>query len=247
MLRVAGLAAGYRDQTVVRDIHVEVAGGTSVAILGANGAGKSTLLRAISGQIRVTAGHVTLDGVDLTGARPDQLVKAGIVHVPEGRGIFGGMSVLENLLVGAHTRGKRHIHENLERVLTEFPMLRLKLHERGASLSGGQQQMLAIGRGLMANPKVLLLDEPTVGLAPIVVEELVQTLSSAGKDRDTAVLLVEQNVVAALECTSYVYLLDKGVIVASSPTNELSEEKILSSYLGTSVSDAVEVSRDETP
>jgi branched-chain amino acid transport system ATP-binding protein len=242
MLTVEALTVGYRETAVLHEVTLQVDAGQRICVLGSNGAGKTTLLRAISGQLDWREGQIFLDGESLAGYRPDQIVRAGVVHVPEGRGVFTGMSVRDNLLVGAHSRKPRESRESLDRVLNDFPMLQTKLQARGGTLSGGQQQMLAIGRGMMANPKVLLLDEPTVGLAPIVVQELISAVSSAGSDRQMAIILVEQNVVAALSCTSFAYVLSGGRIVTAVPANELSEQELVDNYLGASVSTAVEKS-----
>jgi branched-chain amino acid transport system ATP-binding protein len=241
VLTIRSVTVGYGRSDVLHNVSLEVGPAEKIAILGANGAGKTTLLRAISGELRPRLGQITLDGEDLVGCRPDKIVRKGIVHVPEGKGIFGGMTVRDNLLVGAHVRKRTDIQSSLDNVLEEFPSLKAKFKARASTLSGGQQQMLAIGRGLMANPRVLLLDEPTIGLAPLAVEELVNAVSNTGASRSTAIILVEQNVPAALACATFIHVVNQGRIVASGPAEELNQSKLLENYLGESVSVASEV------
>lgn len=232
MLKIEGLTAGYGAVKILQDLDLDVPSGQRVAILGANGAGKTTLLRAISGQLRHCSGRIEVNGEDICRLRPDEIVRRGVVHVPEGRGLFPGMTVLDNLLVGAHTRWDREINRRLDDVLIAFPALKDKLKTRSSALSGGQQQMLAIARALMARPRVLLLDEPTIGLAPVVVEELVKFILTFGDEQTLTCVLVEQNVHAALACTSYAHVLHAGAIVLSGPPEAISEREVLQRYLG---------------
>jgi branched-chain amino acid transport system ATP-binding protein len=232
-LRVAGLAAGYGDVQALWDISLDALRGELVVMLGANGAGKTTTLRAISGLTRAWSGSVELEGKSILGASSRRIVELGIGHVPEGRALFPQMSVRDNLELGAYTGGpRRRRRENLERVLSLFPRLRERQHQLCGTLSGGEQQMCAIGRGLMSEPTLLMLDEPSLGLAPIVVEEMFRIIAEIRKTGVT-VLLVEQHVAQALEVADRAFILVDGRTVRSGTGEELLRDaKVRQAYLG---------------
>ncbi|WP_243710800.1 ABC transporter ATP-binding protein [Actinomadura sp. KC216] len=233
LLRIAGLRAGYGRVTGVADVSVEVRRGELVAVLGPNGAGKSTVLRAVSGMIRPWSGEVVLDGRDVTGLRSDLLVRAGMVHVPEGRRALPRLTVEENLRVGAFTRRDRaEVRASLDEVFDRFPRLKDRRAQKAGTLSGGEQQMLVIGRALMAKPKLLLLDEPSLGLSPLLVREVFAMIRTLAADGQT-VLLVEQNVAQGLAVADRGYVLTAGRVTASGPAAELAEDpSLLRGYLG---------------
>jgi ABC-type branched-subunit amino acid transport system ATPase component len=229
MLEVSSLSAGYGRVEVLWDVELEVGENEIVALVGSNGAGKTTLLRAISGLIRPAAGEVRFDGSSLAGLRPERIVGHGIAHVPEGRHLFQGLSVRENLMAGAYARRDG---SDLEGVLELFPALRDKLSQIAGSLSGGEQQMCAIARGLMSEPKLLMIDELSMGLAPKLVEAILDRLETVA-EQGTALLVVEQDVDAALRIGSRGYVLENGRIVASGPSAELLEDpRVREAYLG---------------
>jgi branched-chain amino acid transport system ATP-binding protein len=229
MLEVRGLAAGYGRVQVLWDVDLEVGEGEVVALVGSNGAGKTTLLRAVSGMITPTDGEVRLAGDSLVGRAPEEAVRAGISHVPEGRRLFAGLTVRENLHVGAYVHGE---HADIDRAIELFPRLGERLDQVAGSLSGGEQQMCAIARGLMANPKLIMIDELSLGLAPNLVEQMLERLTSV-TEAGTAVLLVEQDVDAALEAAARGYVLENGRIVASGESSALLEDpRIREAYLG---------------
>jgi branched-chain amino acid transport system ATP-binding protein len=211
---------------------MEIAQGELVALVGANGAGKSTTLGALSGLVPATSGSVTFSGRDVTNARPEAIVKAGIAHVPQGRRLFGTVSVEKNLRLGAYVRRDREIEADLTRVLDYFPALKDKLAREAGTLSGGEQQMVALGRGLMAKPKLLMVDELSLGLAPKVVDRLIDVMKeihAAG----TALMLVEQDVLVALDVADRAYVLENGRIVMSGNAAELKDDPgIRKAYLG---------------
>ena len=232
LLSVRGLTAGFGAGPVLFGVDLEVAQGELVALIGANGAGKSTLLGALSGLVRLTAGTVILAGRDLTNARPEAMVRAGIAHVPQGRRLFGTVSVERNLLLGAYLRRDGEVRADLERVLGYFPALSDKLRREAANLSGGEQQMVAIGRGLMARPKLLMIDELSLGLAPKVVERLIEVVREINKG-GTALLLVEQDVLVALEAADRGYVLESGRVVLSGSSERLRDDPgVRKAYLG---------------
>ena len=232
LLDVEGLRAGYGETEVLRGVEFAVKAGEIVAVLGSNGVGKSTLNRTLSGVIRARGGAVRFDGADLAGERPAAIVARGLIHVPEGRRIFPNMSVRENLDLGSYRRGKPHRAENRERVLTIFPRLRERQDQLAGTLSGGEQQMLAIGRGLMAEPKLLILDEPSLGLSPLLVEELFALIARIRAD-GVAVLVVEQNVVQSLEIADRAYILSEGTFVMSGAAATIAADPALKrAYLG---------------
>jgi branched-chain amino acid transport system ATP-binding protein len=232
LLDVADLRAGYGETEVLRGIDLNVGGGEIVAVLGSNGVGKSTLNRTLSGVIRARGGTVRFEGADLVGEKPATIVARGLIHVPEGRRIFPNMSVRENLDLGSYRRGKPHRAANRERVLAIFPRLRERQGQLAGTLSGGEQQMLAIGRGLMAEPKLLILDEPSLGLSPLLVEELFALIARIRAD-GVAVLVVEQNVVQSLEIADRAYILSEGTFVMSGAAGVIAADPALKrAYLG---------------
>jgi branched-chain amino acid transport system ATP-binding protein len=234
MLEVTGLSAGYGPITILHDVSLHVGTAECVALLGSNGAGKTTLLRTLSGLKKPRAGAVTFDGGKLGAMSAERRVRAGLAHAPERRRIFPGLTVLENLEVA--TAGWRRlgasIADDLERVFALFPRLKERRGQYGWSLSGGEQQMLAVGRALMSRPKALLLDEPSLGLAPLIAEEVYDRLAEIGK-LGVAILLVEQNTAMALSVASRAYLLEHGTIVLHGPASEMADHpRIREAYLG---------------
>ncbi|MET3892208.1 branched-chain amino acid transport system ATP-binding protein [Bosea sp. OAE506] len=232
MLEVRGLVAGYGATEVLRGIDLDVAPGEIVAVLGANGVGKTTLNRALSGLISPRAGSIRFLGEAITGRRPPEIVSAGLIHVPEGRRIFPNMSVRDNLVLGSYRRGKADRPGNLERIFALFPRLRERMSQCAGTLSGGEQQMLAIGRGLMGNPKLIILDEPSLGLSPLLVEEMFGLIARIAAE-GLAVMLVEQNVVQSLELASRAYVMENGRIVVAGSAAEIAANPALKhAYLG---------------
>jgi branched-chain amino acid transport system ATP-binding protein len=217
---------------VLFGIDLDVAAGELVALVGANGAGKSTVLGTLSGLVRATAGTVTFAGRDMTNVRPEVTVKAGIAHVPQGRRLFGTLSVEKNLLLGAYLRRDRDVRSDLARVLGYFPALNDKLAREAGTLSGGEQQMVAIGRGLMAKPKLLMIDELSLGLAPKVVDRLVDVVQGINRD-GTSLLLVEQDVLVALDIADRAYVLENGRVVLAGRAADLKDDPgVRKAYLG---------------
>ena len=233
MLEVDRLSGFYGPIQALREVSLEVGTGEAVAVLGPNGAGKSTLLQSISGLVKSRKGSVRYQGREIVGYRPDAIVRLGIVHVPEGRRIFAQMTVLDNLVVGAFTRSDRKgVREDLDLVFSLFPDLYRKKGQLGRELSGGQQQMLAFGRGLMARPSLLLLDEPSLGLSPILVEQMAETIAAIRRDLGMSILLVEQNAGLAMDIASHIYVMQTGRVALSGSTKEISMEEISQTYLG---------------
>jgi branched-chain amino acid transport system ATP-binding protein len=233
MLSVAVLHVGYGAIPALRGVSLEVNEGEVVALIGANGAGKSTLLRAISGLLRPTSGEVRFEGRSLRGMPEDKIVRLGVLQVQEGRGILTRMTVQENLEMGAYGRRDRSgVRQDMEMVFDRFPVLRERRRQFGATLSGGEQQMLAIGRALMARPKLLMLDEPSLGLAPMLVREIFRIIAEFKREKRT-ILLVEQNARKALLCADRGYVLETGAIVLTG-TGEalLKSEEVQAAYLG---------------
>ncbi|MEM7056042.1 MAG: ABC transporter ATP-binding protein [Pseudomonadota bacterium] len=232
MLEVQSLRAGYGQMEVLRGIDVSLSRGEIVAVLGANGAGKSTLNNALSGVVRPTGGTILFDGQNITGTRPRDIIAQGLIHVPEGRKIFPNLSVIENLMLGGYRRGRDRRPQNIDRAYEIFPRLAERQGQLAGTLSGGEQQMLAIGRGLMGEPKLLILDEPSLGLSPLLVEEmfaLIQRLNAEG----LTILLVEQNVAQSLEIADRAYVLENGVVAMQGSATELMDSPDLQrSYLG---------------
>ena len=238
MLQVEDLHAGYGASAVLTGTTLRVKKGTLVALIGANGAGKTTTMRAISGGLRPSRGKVLLDGVEVQGMDASRIARAGLAHSPEGRKVFGPLSVEDNLLLGAYTRLPRFFgyrakaQRDLDRVYELFPRLRDRARQASGTLSGGEQQMLAIGRALMARPKVMLLDEPSMGLAPVIVQEVFRTIRRL-KEEGITLLLVEQFAKSALEVADYAYVMEHGRIAVEGTPAELGrDERVLAAYLG---------------
>ena len=232
-LRVAGLRVSYGRTEALHGIDMSVSAGQVVCLIGGNGAGKTTTMRALSGLVRPRAGQVHLDGVDITGLRPHRIAAAGLLQVPEGRQVFAELTVAENLAAGAWlVTGRAEISRRQDAVLTRFPRLRERLDQLAGSMSGGEQQMLALGRALMGGPKLLLLDEPSMGLAPLFVEEIFAIISDLKREGIT-ILLVEQNASAALDVADYAYVLETGRIVTHGPANVVANDPaVVAAYLG---------------
>ena len=233
MLELTDVDVRYGNIRALRGVSLRVAQGELVALIGSNGAGKTTTLRTISGLLRPTEGAITFEGADITRASTDRIVALGISHCPEGRRIFGGLTVGENLRLGAVSRSdRRAIAEDLEMVLGLFPLLQERLSQAGGTLSGGEQQMLAIGRALMSRPRLLLLDEPSLGLAPLMVERIFATIGEL-KAQGRTILLVEQNVHHALDIADRAYVMETGRITLEGPAAVLRHDpKVEQSYLG---------------
>jgi branched-chain amino acid transport system ATP-binding protein len=233
MLRVEQLSFAYDDLRVLWDVDLEVREGEVVSVLGGNGAGKSTLLRNVSRLVRPDAGKLEFQGADLRRMRPHQVVGLGIVHVPEGRRIFPELTVLENLRMGSFLpAARRDRSRNLERVFALFPRLAERRTQMGGTLSGGEQQMLAIGRGLMAGPKLLLLDEPSLGLSPLLTRSIFEVIATINQ-QGTTVLLVEQNVYQSLRVSTRAYVLETGRVVLTGTGHELLDNAhVKKAYLG---------------
>jgi branched-chain amino acid transport system ATP-binding protein len=232
MLEVSGLAAGYGALPVLRGVDFTISAGEIVAVLGSNGAGKSTLNNTLSGLLKPRAGEIRFDNVDIAGAAPAAIVALGLIQVPEGRRVFPNLSVRENLEMGSYRRGRAHRAANLDRVNAIFPRLRERMDQRAGTLSGGEQQMLAIGRGLMAEPRLLILDEPSLGLSPLLVEEMFALIARIRSD-GLSVLLVEQNVVQSLEIADRAYVLEHGQFVLTGTAATLLEDpRLRQTYLG---------------
>ena len=233
MLEVNGLHAFYGQSQALHGLDFALAEGSIVTLLGANGAGKTTTLRALCGMVRMS-GEIRLDGKPIVGRATEDIVRLGIAHVPEARGTFVRMTVEENLRLGAMTRHDRGgIAADLNQVYAEFPRLRERRQQQAGTLSGGEQQMLAVGRALMLRPRLMLLDEPSFGLAPLVVEELFENLRRLNGERGVAMLIVEQNAALALDLAEHAYLLETGRIVMAGPAREIAkDEAVRRSYLG---------------
>lgn len=232
LLAIEGLRGGYGRVEVLRGVDLHVNPGETVALLGSNGAGKSTLNNVMCGIYRAWAGKVLFDGADLSGAHYTEVVKAGLIQVPEGRKIFPNLDVIENLTLGSFVRARERRADNIDKVFAIFPRLKERAGQLAGTMSGGEQQMLAIGRGLMAEPRLLILDEPSLGLSPLLVEEmfsLIQQLSTTG----LAVLLVEQNVGQSLEVADRAYVMENGAIrFSGSPDELLGSDELRQAYLG---------------
>ena len=232
MLEIKNLHAGYGQMKVLQGVDLDIQAGEIVALLGSNGAGKSTLNNNISGIYTPTAGSILFEGEDIVGMRSEHVVQKGIIHVPEGRRIFPNISVRENLELGSYLRGRQNRAANLDRVVGVFPRLQERFSQLAGTLSGGEQQMLAIGRGMMAEPRLMILDEPSLGLSPLLVEEmftLIQDLNKTG----LSFFLVEQNVMQSLEIADRAYVIENGKIVLSGEaTSLLDDPDLKKSYLG---------------
>ena len=234
LLKLSALEANYGAVRALQGISMDVEEGAVVALLGANGAGKSTTLKAISGMVQPSAGGIEFAGESLVGKTPNQIVSMGIAHVPEGRRIFKDLTVSENLRMGAYSRSdKQGISQDLDMVLELFPRLSERSRQLGGSLSGGEQQMLAIGRGIMARPKLLLLDEPSLGLAPLIIADIFATLRKINHEHGVTLLVVEQNANVALKNAGFGYVLQVGRVAVEGRSAELRENKeVIESYMG---------------
>jgi len=233
MLDIEKVTAGYGDMQVLFDVSLNVDEGEVVSLVGSNGAGKTTLLQILSGFVPITSGKITFQGADLMKVKPYHRTDIGIAHIPQGRGILGTLTVKENLILGAYTKKARpHADANIKKAFEMFPILKERQNQLAGYLSGGEQQMLAISRALMINPKLLMLDEPSLGLAPIIVEEMFNIISNVAK-QGMSILIVEQNLVQALAVADRGYVLETGHIVMSGSAKELSSnEDIKAAYLG---------------
>ena len=233
MLEVENVNTYYGQIRALRDVSITVEKGEIVTIIGANGAGKSTMLKTTSGLLRPRRGKITLEGEDITGMKPHEIVMKGVIQVPEGRRVFGRLTVKENLEMGAFTSlDRRRNHENMEHVFTLFPRLKERSKQVSGTLSGGEQQMLAMGRALMSNPRVLLLDEPSMGLAPVLVDGIFDTIRQLHAG-GTTILLVEQNARMALQVANRGYVLQSGTIMMSDSAEKLADnEMVRKAYLG---------------
>jgi len=234
LLELRSVQAGYGAVRALQDVSLQVERGAMVALLGANGAGKSTTLKAISGMVKPTAGELLLEGRSLVGMSPNQIVRLGIAHVPEGRKIFKDLMVFENLRMGAYTRrDSAAIKQDLDMVLQLFPRLAERSRQLGGSLSGGEQQMLAIGRGLMARPTLLMLDEPSLGIAPNLVIDIFAALRKINQERGMTMLIVEQNAQVVLKNTSFGYVMQVGRVAVQGACDDLRRDKqVVRSYMG---------------
>ena len=234
MLKIENLVVNYGAIQAIKGINVEVKQGEIVTLIGANGAGKSTILRTISSIIKPASGKITFDGRDIAGMPPHKIVELGVSQAPEGRMIFSNLSVQENLDMGAYTRKDRdNIKYDLELIFTLFPRLKERLKQPGGTLSGGEQQMLAISRALMSKPKLLLLDEPSLGIAPILVKQIFEKIKALKDATGLTILLVEQNANLALSISNYAYVLETGDIKLEGDAKELaSNPEVRKAYLG---------------
>lgn len=233
LLDVERLAVSYGDVTVVWDVSLQVAEGSIVALIGSNGAGKTTVLRALSGLLSPSTGTIKFRGESVGALSPPDCVRRGLVHVPEGRRLFAGLSVRDNLMLGAYSRSNRvQIGRDLDRVFSLFPRLNERQSQDASTLSGGEQQMCAIGRGLMASPRLLLIDELSLGLAPKIVEELVAALKIVNSE-GTSLLVVEQDVATALEFSDHAYVVDQGRTIISGPSAQMmNDPAVRTAYMG---------------
>jgi branched-chain amino acid transport system ATP-binding protein len=233
LLEVNKLCASYGATQVLYDVDFSLEAGHITAILGANGAGKTTTLRALCQVVR-TSGSILLEGTQLVGKSTESVVRMGVAHVPDGRGTFTGLSVEENLRLGAYVRGnKNELLQDMERMFTRFPILKQRRHQQAGTLSGGEQQMLAISRALMLRPKLLLLDEPSFGLAPLIVAEIFRIMRTINKEDGVSMLLVEQNASLALDLADHAYLLETGRVALSGPSETIkNDESVRRAYLG---------------
>tara|TARA_Y100001934_G_C12019323_1_gene616033 strand:- start:4 stop:723 length:720 start_codon:yes stop_codon:yes gene_type:complete len=234
LLTLQSVEASYGAIRALRGVSIDVEQGSIVTLLGANGAGKSTTLKTISGMMKVSSGSINYEGQSISGRTPNQLVKMGIAQVPEGRRIFKDLSVTENLRMGSYIRrDKAGIESDLNMVFELFPVLKERWKQLGGSLSGGEQQMLAIGRGLMARPKLLLLDEPSLGLAPIIVSAIFETIQRINRENGTTLLIVEQNANIAMKNSNFGYVMEVGKIAIAGDSSELQNKReVINSYLG---------------
>jgi branched-chain amino acid transport system ATP-binding protein len=232
MLSIRGVRSFYGQIEALRGVSIEVEAGEIVTLIGANGAGKSTLLMTVCGNPRARAGSIVFDGEDIAGLKTFEIMRRGIAHSPEGRRIFPRMTVLENLQMGAVNTEPQFFDDDLDRVYVMFPRLKERQHQRGGTLSGGEQQMLAIGRALMARPRLLLLDEPSLGLAPLIVKQIFDVIRELNRSQGVTVLLVEQNAYHALKLAHRGYVLVNGLITLTGPGRELlANPEVRAAYL----------------
>ena len=232
LLQVRGVSAYYGNIIALRGVDLEINQGEIVALIGANGAGKSTLMMTICGNPRARTGSITFDGTEITNLPTHEIMRRSIAHAPEGRHIFPRMTVFENLKMGTTGIGFDHFQEDLSRVYTLFPILKNRLHQRGGTLSGGEQQMLAIARALISRPRLLLLDEPSLGLAPLVVRQIFQVLRELSKEGGLTIFIVEQNAYHALKLADRGYVMVNGAITIAGPARALlAREDVRAAYL----------------
>ena len=233
LLKITDLKLNYGPIAALKGVNLEVNQGEIVAILGANGAGKTSLLKVISGMLKPSSGEIVFDGANIAGKSAYKVAKQGIMQSPEGRFVLVGLTVEENLRVGAYNiKNKKELAQNLERVYTLFPRLKERAKQQSSTLSGGEQQMLAIGRALMGSPKLLILDEPSLGLAPLLIKDIFNTLVKI-KEEGTTVLIVEQNALATLKIADYAYVLELGKINMQGKASDLiNDERLIAAYLG---------------
>jgi branched-chain amino acid transport system ATP-binding protein len=236
-MRIEGISTFYGEAQALKQISLTVNSKEVVTILGSNGAGKTTLLKTITGFLSSRSGHISFEGTSMEGKPPHEIIKSGIASVPEGRELFGPMSVMDNLILGTYSlsgqKRKEILASRLEMVFTLFPILKERVKQKAETLSGGQQQMLAVGRALMAMPKLLALDEPSLGLSPLLVAEMMRVLKEICNTWEVSLLLVEQNARAALKIADYVYVLERGEVVLEGACQEVMESPtIQSAYLG---------------
>jgi branched-chain amino acid transport system ATP-binding protein len=234
LMRISNLHVAYGAIKALDGVSVEVRKGEILSIIGANGAGKSTLLRVVTGILKPQAGTIEFKGRAITGERPDRVVRLGIALVPEGRQVFPDLTVRENLEVGGHTlKGGAAKHRLFDMVLATFPRLRERLRQHAGTLSGGEQQMLALGRALMANPELLLLDEPSMGLSPIITREIFSLIRRINQEKGISIILVEQNAHKALDCADRAYVLETGRITLAGPASQIKgDPAVIEAYLG---------------
>jgi branched-chain amino acid transport system ATP-binding protein len=235
MLEIKNLHSGYNKIEVLHDINLVVPDGKIVVVIGRNGAGKSTLLNTISGLVKIKSGSIMMDNTKLPTA-PHKVVASGVIQVPEGRRIFPSLTVNENLIMGGYLATNYEVYCRREEVFSIFPILKERSAQQAGTLSGGEQQMLAMGRGLMAGPKILLLDEPSLGLAPLIFNQVFELVVKLNHDRAMTIVLVEQNASIALKMADYAYVLENGCVVIEGPGKDLvSDPKIKAAYLGATV------------
>ena len=232
LISIKNLSAGYGFVEVLRDVSIEIEAREIVAVLGSNGVGKTTLNNALSGLIAPKTGEIIFDGNLVSGKSPSEIVEMGLIHVPEGRKLFPNLTVKDNLELGSYRRGKSERQKNLDEVLAIFPKLAERIGQQAGTLSGGEQQMVAIGRGLMGNPKLLILDEPSLGLSPLLVEQMFELIKRINQQGIT-ILLVEQNVMQSLNIASRAYVIEEGTIAISGGAKALRDNaELKKSYLG---------------
>ena len=233
LLEVRNLSAAYGEVRALHGVDIEIGAGEIVCVLGANGAGKSTLLRVISGLLAVREGSINFDGGNLAGRAPEDIVRAGVVHVPQGRMVFASLSVRDNLSMGGFTQAAARTRDGIERAVSYFPRLGERMKQRAGTLSGGEQQMLAIARGLMSRPRLLMLDEPSMGVAPVIKDFIFDKLGEIRRQESTAMLLVEQDADYALSIADRGYVLETGAVVLQGLAAQLAaNEELKRAYLG---------------